>query len=111
MLYGLRPCSVLRRRAIGWDEFRVLLASVSDTNEAIRIAERLNDYLETYFSVPTGADSSLASLRTSIGIAAGVVSDSNSPDELAHEADAVMYRAERRGEASYEVVELYARIG
>ncbi|MGB3633500.1 MAG: PAS domain S-box protein, partial [Rubrobacteraceae bacterium] len=106
---------------LGGDEFCVLLAGISDSAEAIQIAERLKASLETPFSIPTGVstdnigntgnNSSRISLSASIGIAVGKLDDNHSLDELLREADAAMYRTKKRGGDLYEIVELKESTG
>lgn len=89
----------------GGDEFCVLLAGVSGTPEAVRIAQRLTEALQKPFAI--GA--STVHISASIGIAIGRShSEEHSLDELVREADVAMYRAKKKGGALYEVVELDA---
>ena len=92
---------------VGGDEFCVLLEASSNTEEAVRIAERLAASLEAPFSVGTSADTPTVEISASIGIAVkGKDSGNVSPDELMREADAAMYRAKERGGEPYEIIEL-----
>ena len=106
---GLRTGDSAAR--LGGDEFCVLLAGISDTDEAIRTTERLKNSIGMPFSVTADTGSSLISLGASIGIAVGKIGDNRSLDELLREADAAMYRAKKRGDAFYEVVELDQNVG
>ena len=87
----------------GGDEFCVLLAGVSGTAEAVRIAQRLAKALQNPFAIGT----STVRVSASIGVAVGrQYSEDRSLDELVREADAAMYRAKKKGGARYEMVEL-----
>ena len=108
----VRPQDTVSR--FGGDEFCVLLAGVSGSAEAVRVAERIKVSVEAPFSITLTADSytstgnaSMTSLSTSIGIAVSEPGgEGGSLDELLREADAAMYRAKKRGGALYEIVEL-----
>ena len=112
----VRPEDTVSR--LGGDEFCVLLAGVSGTTEAVRIAERIRTSLQAPFSInpATGPatspatnpkDTSMAHISTSIGIAVSEPGrEEVSLDELLREADAAMYRAKKRGRSLYELVEL-----
>ena len=108
----VRPQDTVSR--LGGDEFCVLLAGVSGSAEAVRVAERVKVSIEAPFSITSTADSdsspenaSMTSLSTSIGIAVSEPGRAGgSLDELLREADAAMYRAKKRGGALYEIVEL-----
>lgn len=112
----VRPEDTVYR--LGGDEFCVLLAGVSGTTEAVRVAERIRISLQAPFSITpaTGPatssatnpeDASMAYISTSIGIAVSEPGrEEGSLDELLREADAAMYRAKKRGRSLYEIVEL-----
>ena len=100
---------------LGGDEFCVLLAGISGSAEAVRIAERLKMSFDDSFSITLapgfsrGSTTSIVSVSTSIGIAVSKLDEmgrSRSLDEFLREADAAMYRAKKRGGALYEIVEL-----
>ena len=113
----VRPRDTVAR--LGGDEFCVLLAGISGTAEAIRIAERLKRSVDAPFSItlaepaaPGQPNTSTVDLSTSIGIAVSEPGGAGTPlDELLREADAAMYRAKKRGGALYEVVELQEDTG
>ena len=87
----------------GGDEFCVLLAGVSGTQEAVQVAQRLGEALRRPFAIGT----STVQISASIGVAVGRSdNEERSLDELVREADAAMYRAKKKGGALYEVVEL-----
>jgi diguanylate cyclase (GGDEF)-like protein len=88
---------------LGGDEFRVLLAGVSGTPEAVRIAQRLAEALQKPFAIGT----STVHISASIGIAVGRPhSEEHSLDELVREADVAMYRVKKKSGTLYEVMEL-----
>lgn len=75
---------------VGGDEFCVMLEGASNTEEAVRAAERLATSLQEPF--PIGV--STLEINASIGIAVKDPDDESlSPDDLVRRADAAMYRA------------------
>ena len=97
----------------GGDEFCVLLAGVSGTEKAVQIAKRLVVALREPFAIRT----STVRITASIGVAVGSIGSTGRPDsdselhslnELVREADVAMYRAKKKDEVLYEVVELWA---
>jgi len=92
----LRPSDFLAR--VGGDEFNVLLDNLTDTREAITIAERILKALETPFSF-SGTE---IIISTSIGIAYSNW-DCSTSDDLVKAADNAMYRAKQAGKARYEI--------
>ncbi|MGI9050526.1 MAG: diguanylate cyclase, partial [Rubrobacteraceae bacterium] len=89
----------------GGDEFCVLLAGVSDTAEAVRIAQRLGEALQEPFAIGTSREH-MERISASIGVAVGRADNETPLDELVREADAAMYRAKKKGKGLYEVVDL-----
>ncbi|TMC47676.1 MAG: EAL domain-containing protein [Chloroflexi bacterium] len=86
----LRPADLAAR--LGGDEFAVMLASSSDTDGAVAVAERILDALRAPFHL-SGCD---VTIRGSIGI----VGDNPSivtVDDLLSSADLAMYRAKAQG--------------
>jgi diguanylate cyclase (GGDEF)-like protein len=77
----------------GGDEFVVLLEEVTDTSEALKVAERFQEKLRIPFDLGGGHR-----MRTSasIGIALGT---EERPQELVRAADEAAYRAKRLGKA------------
>ena len=92
----MRPEDVLAR--FGGDEFAVLLESVEDPSEAIRVARRISEALGEPFSVSDYR----VSVNTSIGIALGTA-QTNDPEGMLREADTAMYRAKEQGPGRYEM--------
>jgi diguanylate cyclase (GGDEF)-like protein/PAS domain S-box-containing protein len=92
----LRPEDVLAR--FGGDEFAVLLESVEDPSEMIRVARRICEALREPFSVSDYR----VSVNTSIGIALGAA-HTKDPEGMLREADVAMYRAKEQGPGRYEV--------
>lgn len=86
----LRHGDVLAR--LGGDEFVLLCTELAEPEQALRIAERLQDEVSQPWT-PAGADDSLEILpQVSIGIA--LCRDSQrSADQLLHDADLAMYEA------------------
>lgn len=83
----------------GGDEFAILLDRVTDANEAVRVAERIQEAL----SVPFQLDRHEAFVTASIGIAFGRNGEYIEPDEIIRDADIAMYRAKEGGRARYEL--------
>jgi diguanylate cyclase (GGDEF)-like protein/PAS domain S-box-containing protein len=92
----LRPEDVLAR--FGGDEFAVLLESVEDPSDVIRVALRISEALREPFSVSYYQ----VSVNTSIGIALGAA-HTDDPEGMLREADTAMYRAKEQGPGRYEV--------
>ena len=80
---------------LGGDEFAVLLEDVESEENAMRIAERIREQLET----PVQIDDREVTVTASIGIASG----DSSADALVRDADVAMYRAKAAGKGRYEV--------
>ncbi len=83
---------------VGGDEFAVLLEGVTDVNDAVRTAKRIQDELQAPFDV--GGNEVFTS--SSIGIAVGTP-DYERPEDLLRDADTAMFRAKAVGKASYVV--------
>jgi diguanylate cyclase (GGDEF)-like protein len=86
------------------DEFVILcedLVDAADAADAGTIAERINAQLHLPFTV-SGIE---LSVTASVGIAFSG-RDDHIPEQVLHRADMAMYRAKRRGGASYEVLDL-----
>jgi diguanylate cyclase (GGDEF)-like protein len=91
----LRPGDVVARLA--GDEFCILVDSIRDTSDAIRVAERVQQELKTPFQLKGHR----VFATVSIGIA---TSDGESDVEhLLRDADTAMYRAKSRGRSRFEV--------
>jgi diguanylate cyclase (GGDEF)-like protein/PAS domain S-box-containing protein len=87
----VRPGDTVAR--IGGDEFTMLLDGVVSGDEAMLVAERVQDALAQSFAV----DGHDLFVTASIGIA--LSSPKTSPQELIRNADIAMYDAKRRGRA------------
>lgn len=92
----VRPCDVVAR--LGGDEFTILIEGVSESADAIRIAERLQEHIRQPFQLGPHE----LTTTSSIGIAFGPGSYA-SPEDLLQDADTAMYRAKARGKACYEM--------
>jgi len=92
----LREDDTLAR--MGGDEFTVLLDSIDDVNEAVRITDRLLRALETPFLI----DGEQLYASASIGIAVSTLSHESAEEILRH-ADLAMYRAKTLGKGRYEI--------
>jgi diguanylate cyclase (GGDEF)-like protein/PAS domain S-box-containing protein len=87
------PPSVVAR--LGGDEFAVLLNNVSDVTDAVVVAQRILEKLESPFRL--GERQVFATV--SIGIA--LSSSGSSPEELLRNADTAMYHAKAKGKARF----------
>ena len=92
----LRPGDTVAR--LGGDEFTVLLEDLNDTNEAIEVAERLQQTL----SLPFNLKGSEVFTTASIGIALSTIGYEQA-EEVLRDADTAMYRAKLNGKARHEV--------
>ena len=92
----LRKGDTLAR--LGGDEFTVLLPDIADEDEAVAVAERIEQRLKPPFELPGQS----VFVSASIGIATGVALRDR-PEALLRDADAAMYEAKARGRASHAV--------
>src|SRR5687767_422397 len=93
---ALRPVDTLAR--FGGDEFAILLSGMTDTTDAVRVAQRIQDEL----SQPFVLDKNSAFATSSIGIALSSTGY-DKPEDILRDADTAMYRAKENGKARYEV--------
>ena len=98
---GKRIQSVLRPGdhvvRLGGDEFTVLLSHVDAREDAVRVAARILDVLETPFQVRGGF---APKVRASVGISI-YPDDGGSAEALLKHADTAMYAAKNEGKARY----------
>ncbi len=92
----LRPVDTLAR--FGGDEFAILLSGMSDTTDAVRVAQRIQNEL----CQPFVLDKNSAFATSSIGIALSSTGY-DKPEDILRDADTAMYRAKENGKARYEV--------
>jgi diguanylate cyclase (GGDEF)-like protein/PAS domain S-box-containing protein len=93
---ALRPADTVAR--FGGDEFVVLCEDVMSQDDAIAIAERVNDAISGPFVI----DDTEVFVGVSIGIAFPDDNDAD-PETLIRDADAAMYQAKDRGRARWVV--------
>jgi diguanylate cyclase (GGDEF)-like protein/PAS domain S-box-containing protein len=91
---------------LGEDEFAILLKSIQDANDAIQIAEKIQQILAYPFQV----DEHEVFVTASIGIALSA-SHYHKPEHLLRDAGTAMYRAKAIGRASYLVFDKSMRTG
>src|SRR5579883_622220 len=98
--FRLKACLRLTDTAarFGGDEFTVLLEGIKDVNDALRIANRIQQIL----SLPFNFDGKEVFSTVSIGIAMSE-SCSNQPEDLLRNADTAMYYAKSKGKARCEL--------
>ncbi len=94
----LRPEDTAAR--LGGDEFTILVEEVDGVSDAVRVAERIAESLQSPFVL----DQHEVFSTTSIGIALSSPLQEQPADLLRH-ADLAMYRAKHKGKARYEVFE------
>ena len=93
---SVRPGDTVGR--IFGDEFAVLLEAPCSTEQAQRVAERIQERLRKPFK----AEGQEVLVSPSIGIALGEFAQ-DSPEEVLRRADLAMYAAKKRGKAEYEI--------
>ncbi|MEO8575757.1 MAG: EAL domain-containing protein [Gemmatimonadales bacterium] len=92
----LRPEDTVAR--LSGDEFAILLESITETSDAGRVAERIEEALS--FSI------NLAGAEVTTSASMGIVTSSmmhDQPEQLLRSADMAMYRAKAAGRARYEM--------
>lgn len=93
---SLRPNDIVAR--LGGDEFAILLDGFTESEEAIRIAERVHDELTQPFYL-MGHEVFTAA---SIGITFSLTGYDH-PENVLRDADTAMYHAKEKGKARYEI--------
>ena len=83
---------------LGGDEFAVLLDGIPDQNEAAKMAQRIQEKLQSPFNL-SGHE---VFTTTSIGIALSSTGYDH-PENMLRDADTAMYRAKAQGKACYEI--------
>lgn len=89
---------------LGGDEFAILLDSISDISDALRIAERIRHELIPSFDM----DGQEVFITASIGIALSS-SDHKQVEDILRDADIAMYHAKSSGRDRYEVFDTQMR--
>ncbi|WP_434221726.1 EAL domain-containing protein [Limnospira platensis CENA597] len=84
---------------LGGDEFTILLENITDIQEAIDVAERIQEALK----LPIFLGENQIFTGASIGIVEGNNSNYESSPEVLRDADTAMYRAKRQGKGCYVV--------
>lgn len=104
LLNATRGCDTVAR--LGGDEFAILIENARGEDDAVRVAERVQEA----FAIPFTLEAKPVVVSASIGIAAARPEDG--PDELLRSADVAMYRAKSAGQGGYElfVPEMHAAV-
>ena len=92
----IRPEDTVAR--LSGDEFAILLESISETSDAGRVAERIEEAL----SFPINLAGAEVTTSASMGIVTSTMSHEQ-PEQLLRSADMAMYRAKAAGRARYEM--------
>ncbi|HVF39793.1 MAG TPA: EAL domain-containing protein [Gemmatimonadaceae bacterium] len=92
----LRPEDTVAR--LSGDEFAILLESITETRDAGRVAERIEEAL----SFPINLAGSEVTTSASMGIVTSSMAH-DQPEQLLRSADMAMYRAKAAGRARYEM--------
>lgn len=92
----LRQVDTLAR--FGGDEFAILLDGITDSGDAIRVAERIQEELTKPFIL----NDHTAFTTASVGIALSATGYLE-PEDILRDADTAMYRAKENGKARYEM--------
>ena len=92
----MRSCDLVAR--LGGDEFTILLGKLDAENDAVLIAERIQENLKTPFEI----GGSEIFMSASIGIALSTIGHTKAEDML-RDADIAMYCAKANGKARHQV--------
>lgn len=102
-LVGEKLISCLRKSdrvaRLGGDEFIILLESIQDRDEVIRVAERIVDCLRLPFEL----EQQEVFTGVSIGITLSTIGYTD-PEDILKDADIAMYRAKQSGKGRYEIL-------
>ena len=96
----MRASDTLAR--LGGDEFVILLEELKNQDEAIKVAERIQQALKKPFVL----NNQELFVSASIGITLSSSHYYNDPEELLRDADTAMYRAKTRGKACHAVFDI-----
>ena len=94
---------------LGGDEFTILLEDIEDINQAIHVAERIQQELQTPFNLDGNEVFTAASIGIVLSreVSKGVFTiEYDRPEDLLRDADTALYRAKALGKARYEVFDL-----
>ena len=83
---------------LGGDEFVILISEMLDVNDAIQVAERIQEDLKKPFDL----NGNEVFISASIGIALST-DGHKTADDMLRDADIAMYRAKAKGKARYQV--------
>jgi len=83
---------------LGGDEFVVLLEDIEDAEDALQVAERIQNNL----AMPYDLDGHMVFVFTSMGIVLSGA-DYEQPNDVMRDADIAMYRAKGKGLGRYEI--------
>ncbi len=92
----IRPEDTVAR--LSGDEFAILLESITETSDAGRVAERIEEAL----SFPINLGGAEVTTSASMGIVTSSMSH-DQPEQVIRSADMAMYRAKAAGRARYEL--------
>lgn len=98
---SVRPGDTVAR--LGGDEFVVLLESIDDVDDAVRVARRIGDELRMPFYLKGSEVVTRASVGIAVGLRDGEPGDGDDAERLVRDADVAMYHAKRRGGATFEI--------
>jgi predicted signal transduction protein with EAL and GGDEF domain len=83
---------------MGGDEFTIILAELNDTNDAVRVAQKIVEAFQTPFVIQGHELKISGSLGVSL-----IPSDGQTTEELLKKADSAMYQAKENGRNNYQL--------
>jgi diguanylate cyclase (GGDEF)-like protein len=89
---------------LGGDEFAVLLEHIENSDDAVRVGERLASLLQQPFLVASRE----VFITASVGVALSSMGYEN-PEDMVRDADTAMYRAKTKGRGRIEVFDMEMR--